>query len=160
MIRSAIFSPDGLYRYQLSRIWDESKRLAMCIGLNPSKANGEKDDPTIRLLTRVLQYQGYGGFIMVNLYAWITPHPKELFSVANSLGDNDQHIAAAALSTQDQIFCWGNFKGIDYRAKKMMQQFPDALCFGKTSTGSPWHPLALMYKGVKTDEVTLTKYKL
>lgn len=158
MTRTALFSDDGKYRYQLLRQWNEQQKMVMCIGLNPSRAGSEKDDPTISLLTRVLEYQGYGGFIMTNLYAYITPYPKELFNVSDAIGDNDQHIAAVALSTQAQIFCWGNFKGIDYRSKRMKELFPDALCFGKTPTGSPWHPLALMYKGIKKEDVTLQRY--
>ncbi len=47
MIKDAIFSPCGQYRYSLSRVWDESKPYALFIGLNPSYADAEKDDRTL-----------------------------------------------------------------------------------------------------------------
>ena len=46
----AEFSKCGKYRYKLWRIWDRKLKLAMCIGLNPSKANSNKNDATINIL--------------------------------------------------------------------------------------------------------------
>lgn len=40
----AEFSKCGKYRYKLWRIWDNTKPLAMCIGLNPSTANAYDND--------------------------------------------------------------------------------------------------------------------
>ncbi|PHM62792.1 DUF1643 domain-containing protein [Xenorhabdus ishibashii] len=40
-------SEDGLYRYDLWRVWDESKPNVMFIGLNPSTADHEINDNTI-----------------------------------------------------------------------------------------------------------------
>ncbi len=71
MIRLAKFSDCGQYRYWLLRAWDESKPEAMCIGLNPSTANSEKDDATIRILCDAMGQLGFGGFYMCNLYALI-----------------------------------------------------------------------------------------
>lgn len=46
MQRSATISDCGRYRYELTRCWDETKGKALFLGLNPSDADGEKDDPT------------------------------------------------------------------------------------------------------------------
>ena len=48
MEKSAILSADRKYRYVLTRIWDEAKSTVVFIGLNPSTADEETDDPTIR----------------------------------------------------------------------------------------------------------------
>src|SRR5688500_9378076 len=72
MIKGADFSKCRNYRYCLYRFWDFSKPKVMCIGLNPSTANGETDDPTIRDLTRITQHLGYGGFYMMNLFAFVS----------------------------------------------------------------------------------------
>lgn len=153
MNKSAVFSECGKYRYQLSRVWDAELDMVMCCGLNPSTANGEKDDPTIRTLTKALKKLGYGGFVMVNLYAYITPNPKELFNVADPMGENEEHIKEIGALIDHHIFAWGSFKGIEYRSKQMERLFPNAVCFGKSSTGAPWHPLSLMYKGIKEPEL-------
>lgn len=163
--RSAMFSECGQYRYFLRRHWDESLKQVLCIGLNPSVAGSlnkdglERDDATIRRLMRDLNTLGYGGFYMVNLYALISTKPEKLFSVPDALGDNDYWIAHCAMATQAQIFCFGNFKGTEYRQRKMIELFPDALCFGKNDNGTPMHPRALHYAGIKTEDVKLIKYR-
>jgi hypothetical protein len=43
----AKFSACRKYRYALWRTWDESKPSAMIIGLNPSTADENENDPTI-----------------------------------------------------------------------------------------------------------------
>ena len=142
MQRGAKFSDCGKYRYHLYRIWDARLPKVMCIGLNPSTANGDEDDPTISGLIRMLPEYGYGGFYMVNLFGLITSDPEKLRECPNPVGEQDYFIALVTYMVKDVIFCWGSFKQADYRAKKMLTVFKDALCFGKTSRGNPIHPLA------------------
>ena len=78
MRQGAQFTEDRQYRYALWRIWNEDKPLVMFIGLNPSTANEYKNDPTIRRVMRYAADWGYGGVYMMNLFAWVTPYPKEL----------------------------------------------------------------------------------
>ncbi len=160
MIRTAEFSEDKQYRYQLSRIWDETgeKKIAMCIGLNPANAGAAIDDNTIRILIGSLRHLDYGGLKMVNLYALITPKPAELFNHPNNLGANDGWIQTTAYQCQEIIFCWGAFKNAVHRAKNVMAMFPDAKCFGKNNDGSPWHPRAMTYAGIKYDQARLMKF--
>src|SRR5882762_11798759 len=113
MTKSAIFSECGKYRYLLSRDWSEGK-IAMCIGLNPSNASADKDDPTIRLLIKTLTILGFGGLRMTNIYAYISSKPSVLFEVPDPFGQNDAWLQTTAYGCQEIIFCWGNFKGIAY----------------------------------------------
>lgn len=159
MIKSAEFSCCGKYRYLLTRIWDENLPVAMCIGLNPSKANKQNDDPTVRLLIACLTQLGYGGLKMVNLFAYVSSSPSKLFAVPDNMGDNKSWVLTTAYSVQEIVFCWGSFKNTEYYAKQMMTLFPDAKCFGKNKNGSPWHPLAMMYAGIKSSEAVLSKFK-
>lgn len=138
----AQFSPCGKYRYLLYRIWDTTLPYAMCVGLNPSTANGVDDDPTIRNLSRSLSKSGYGGLYMVNLFAFITADPDKLRECPNPIQDNDIWIQTAHAHCEDVIFAWGSFRQARYRAKEFIRMFPDALCFGKTAKGKPIHPLA------------------
>lgn len=144
MVRTeAKFSDCGKYRFFLQRQWDVVKPVVMCIGLNPSTANGDTNDATIRNLIHIINNAGYGGFYMMNLFAMISPYPDDLRSCPDPLKDNDEWIDDVRLQCQDVIFCWGNFKQAEYRAKVMIKKYPDALCFGKNSNGSPKHPLYL-----------------
>lgn len=139
--KGAVFSECGKYRYTLSRVWNINGRVAMCIGLNPSTANGTKNDTTITNLVKLLQDSDYGALIMTNLFALISPSPEDL-RCPDPVKDNDKWLEAASMKADDVIFCWGSFKQADYRAKSIIQQYPGALCFGKTATGKPLHPLA------------------
>lgn len=158
MLRGAKFSDCGNYRYTLWRVWDEIKPTAMCIGLNPSTANHETDDPTIRQLIDRLGCLGYGGFYMCNLYGLISSKPGKLFEVPDNQGENLQWLDTISKRVDDVIFCWGNFKGIDYRAKQVIELFPNGKCFGRTKNGSPIHPMAMMYGGVKRHETNIETF--
>lgn len=114
----------------------------MCIGLNPSTADATDDDATIRNLIVMLEKMGYGGFYMMNLFAFISSNPEKLRECANPVKDNDKWLAKVYMLCDDVIFCWGAFKQAEYRAKKIIAAYPSALCFGKTAAGKPIHPLA------------------
>ena len=66
MVSTATLSPCGVYRYDLTRVWDRQRPLCLFLMLNPSTADAERSDPTV---TRCLNYAhawGYGGqYIMV-----------------------------------------------------------------------------------------------
>lgn len=156
-VSGADFSNCGKYRYKLWRIWDESKPKAMCIGLNPSTANATKPDPTITNLIKMLKLLGYGGFYMTNLFAWISPNPKDLLSCDDPLGNNENVLSEVEQICDDVIVCWGNFKEAEDRIKDVLPRYPNALCFGVNQNGTPAHPLAMMYQG-KTKNPKLTTY--
>lgn len=153
----AEFSKCGKYRYKLWRIWNDELPKAMCIGLNPSTANAIKPDPTITNLKKMLSKLGYGGFYMMNLFAWISSNPDDLLTCVDPLGENESKLKEAELICQDVIVCWGNFKQAENRIKEVLPNYPNAKCFGKTQSGRPFHPLAMMYAGL-TDKPQLLSY--
>lgn len=143
MNKAATFSPCGKYRYVLARVWNDDQPKAMCIGLNPSTANAEDDDPTIRRLIGLLKNNGYGGFYMCNLFALISPFPDALRMTPDPIKSNDIFLKATREISDAVVFCWGNFKQAEYRARKIIPMFPGAWCFGKNANGTPKHPLYL-----------------
>jgi hypothetical protein len=73
---AATISDCGAYRYDLEREFDADGEWALFIGLNPSTATAEKDDPTIR---REMDFgQGFGlpNLAKVNLYGLRSTDPK------------------------------------------------------------------------------------
>lgn len=156
----ATFSECGNYRYRLWRIWDVCKPLVMCIGLNPSTANATKTDPTITNLTTALKHLGYGGFYMMNLFAFISSNPDDLLVCADPVKDNDDHLNTVASICEDEVIvCWGTFTQAEERIKEVLPRYPHAKCFGFNKNGTPMHPLyALMYKGMVKNPV-LMPYK-
>jgi hypothetical protein len=63
MNRSATFSACRRYRYALWRRWDDSKAPLVVIGLNPSTADEDTNDPTIERCQRRAQQMGLGGLV-------------------------------------------------------------------------------------------------
>lgn len=140
-IKGAEFSDDRLYRYVLYRVWDKGLPRVAFIGLNPSTANEQIDDPTIRRVRGFAKNWGYGGFYMLNLFAFVTAHPEELLKCDDPVGDNDNWLKKIGSLSQDIIFAWGAFKESKDRAKSVIAMFPNARCFKKNKDGSPVHPL-------------------
>ena len=154
----AEFSPCGKYRYQLWRIWDEALPTIAFIGLNPSTANADKNDPTIRIIISVSKQLGYGGVFMYNLFSIISSKPEILLSNEDLQKNNQWYLDEILTQCKDVCFAWGSFKQIGNRANEIVTLFDNALCLGKTKSGAPLHPLALMYNGTQNNP-KLIKYK-
>lgn len=137
----AVFSDDRNYRYALWRNWDDSKPKIMFIGLNPSTANENSDDPTIRRVKRFASDWGYGGVYMMNLFGIVSADPKILLTCKDPIGDNDIWLSEIARECKDVCFAWGNFKEALERGKQVSKMFPAAICLGLNKNGSPKHPL-------------------
>lgn len=141
-------------------MWDENLPKAMCIGLNPSTANAIKPDPTITNLTKMLRLLGYGGFYMMNLFAWISSKPDALLTCPDPIGDNEKKLKEVEAICRDVIVCWGSFKQAEDRIKDVLPNYPNALCFGVTNSGKPIHPLAMMYAGLTGSPELVPYFKL
>lgn len=74
----AVISVCGRYRFQLWRSWDESKPLVMWVGHNPSTADANTDDPTIRRMRNFSIDWGYGGMYVGNLFPYRATNPNDL----------------------------------------------------------------------------------
>src|SRR5262245_38555366 len=97
MLRSAVFSPCRKYRYSLTRIWDAERPNVMFVGLNPSTADDQVDDPTVRRCIGFARKWRFGGMIIVNLFAYRSTDPNRLQEILDPVGpENDEHIAATA----------------------------------------------------------------
>lgn len=112
----------------------------MFIGLNPSKANETDSDNTV---TRVRNFSirwGYGGFYMMNLFAYVSTDPDKLI-VCKDNTLNDSWLSQVRKLCKDVVFAWGNFKIAESRAKEVIAMFPDAKALFLNKNGSPRHPL-------------------
>jgi len=127
MVRSAVISPCGLYRYRLSRQWTEPSYSLAFVMLNPSTADAEVDDPTIRRCIGFARREGYGGIEVVNLYAFRATSPDDLWKAKDPCGpENEGHlisIARASVGYGTPIVCaWGAHGGNSNRPIHLMQR--------------------------------------
>ncbi len=144
---SAEFSPCGDYRYSLWRWWDKPKGYCMFIGLNPSTADAENDDPTIRRCKRFAKDFGYGGLCMANLFALRATNPKDMLSHANPIGpENDRWLCDLAHQAGMIVVAWGTHGGHRKRDQHvcfMLECITGLKCLKLTKKGYPQHPLYL-----------------
>ncbi len=106
--RGAVISDDCLYRYKLWRIWDSQKPSVMFLMLNPSTADSNEDDPTIRRCINFAKSWGYGGLYVGNLYAFRSTDPKALKTVSDPIGpENLKHVSEMVDMVDAVVYAWG-----------------------------------------------------
>jgi hypothetical protein len=118
--------------------------------LNPSTADAERDDPTIRRCLGFAYREGAGGIIVVNLCPWRATDPKELYR-AREQGhdvlwkDGNYEAMEKARSYGPFVLAWGSGvrPWMDDSARMARQTAADAMCLGVTKNGEPRHPLML-----------------
>lgn len=77
----AVFSDDGLKRYILKKVWDESKPQLAIIMLAPSDASSVSLDNTSMLVLNNSFRLGYGGVTILNLFATLNDFSLRLAEV-------------------------------------------------------------------------------
>lgn len=163
---SAILSPDLKYRYLLGRQWNATTaprllpKVVLWVMLNPSTADAEQDDPTIRRCISFSQMWGFDALAVVNLYALRSTNPSALKRHPDPVGPENNKIIRSALERADMVLCaWGapQMKYLE-RERRVLQMIregghaPRAL--GLTANGSPTHPL---YIRADTQPITFAK---
>ena len=158
----AVISACELYRYILTRTWDTTlPPLVICM-LNPSTADGQLDDPTIRKVIGFAKRLGYGGIVVVNLYAYRATDPKDLATAAargvDVVGpDNDVWIKhACGIGKRELVLGYGAAKGgwyqsdLDRRVQRVVaiagELAAQTFAIGVNPTSNtPRHPLMTPY---------------
>lgn len=155
------------YRYVLSRVSDErinplSAQRLLWIMLNPSTADAQYDDPTIRRCVSFSRHWGFGAMRVVNLYAYRSTEPKVLkksladwrenvargnLGAFNPIGpSNDNYIADMGRWSGEVCLAWGSHAEPE-RVTAVMKvldtvQTSDRIFFlNLTKSGQPVHPL-------------------
>ena len=145
MRRYAQFSACGAYRYRLERRWNSALPLLAFIGLNPSTADAAVDDPTIRRCIGFAQEWGYGGIIMLNIFAFRATRPEALQRASDPVGPRNRQTIATALRHIDVVVaCWGNHGHDTPAANNILRRYGSSLHYlRKNRNGAPAHPLYL-----------------
>ena len=91
-ISTAHYSPCELYRYDLTRIWNEAAPKLLFIMLNPSTATELKNDPTIERCEQRSKALGYGGFRPATCLPF-APRTQRPSSAPNSRSDRQPRLS-------------------------------------------------------------------
>jgi len=150
----AIISDCGKYRYRLEREGVGLGSTAI-IMVNPSTADAEQDDATIRKLKGFGERNEWGRIIVGNLFAYRATDVRELGKVSDPVGpENDDHLKDMLMHADRVVFAWGpvskqpkynrfRWAVVDAFAKGFGHH---ALSIGPgAKCGHPKHPLMLAY---------------
>jgi hypothetical protein len=156
---SATLSGDGRFRFRLTRVLGTGVKICCFIMLNPSTADHEADDPTIRRCVGYAKAWECSDLHVVNLFAWRTSSPEELKKaardplkpdiegVAHNQRFINQSVIAAYVSGGPVICAWGGNGRLLDQDLRVMRAVPAGffrpMALGLGKNGDPLHPLYL-----------------
>jgi hypothetical protein len=157
MRTAVIGGPEREFRYELRRVWADDLPLLVAVMLNPSRADAESDDPTIRRLMALARNWGKGGLLVVNLYAFRASVPKALARAPDAVGPRNAAFLEGAMlyaggHGRRALAAWGGPPALlaraDHEARSRQvtamakARGVDLYCLGTTRAGHPMHPMA------------------
>ncbi len=150
MKTGASFSHCKNYRYKLWRIWDDEKPLIAFCMLNPSTADASSNDPTVERCQRRAEQMGYGGLIVINVFALRSTDPKNLYTHEDPIGPkNSQAISQVAKEVKTVVCGWGKHGSFLKRDRRTLLIIKSAgaqtMALKINKDGSPAHPLYIGY---------------
>lgn len=156
MPNECVFSPDRRYRYSLIHRWDELLNPPHGIAwicLNPSTADENQLDPTLRRIRAFSLAWGYSHFVMLNAFAFRATDPADMKAATDPVGpDNDRCIAHWAARVDRVMLGWGEHGAhLDRHTQLLALLDPKKIfCVGRNASGQPKHPL---YVAAKTKPI-------
>jgi hypothetical protein len=148
-VRSAVVQ--GPYRYQLHHRWADVGPTVGWLMLNPSVANAERDDPTVRRVVGFSKAWGFAGAMIWNLDAFVATDPDDLQRARSDGVDvfgprNADYIRTAAAAPL-LVCAWGRrarADNVDAVNRELVACNANRWVFGWTAQGhQPRHPLRL-----------------
>lgn len=160
MQRSAVLSEGREYRYVLERIWDQRRDVVLWVMLNPSTADENRDDATIRRCIAFSQSWGYGGLAVGNLFAVRSTDPGGVIFAGDPVGpENDWYLESLASTSAMTVCAWGGSLAGHSIFQDRVSAVRDLLmssaamqvldtpavihCLGINADGTPKHPVRL-----------------
>ena len=142
--KKCIFSSDGKYRYTLWREWGHGEGICQFIGLNPSTATDEINDPTVTRCINYAKAWGYTGMYMTNIFAFRATDPRVMKAHPEPVGsENDHYLALIAREVDIVVAAWGTHGKFLNRGQQVKRLIQDLHCLKITKDGHPSHPLYL-----------------
>lgn len=157
MADDAVISSCGRYRYALARDVQAifpRQGLVVFLGVNPSTADAQTDDATVRKWRGFAERWGFRRFLVGNLFAYRATDVGELAAVEDPIGpDNDAHLRDMLWQASLVVPCWGSREKLPATlrpridaVRAVLRQIPvEVLVLGLTRSGDPKHPLMLGY---------------
>jgi len=151
---SAVISPCGLYRPRLDRVLSGSGPVAAIYGVNPSTADAEKNDQTIRKDMGFGARLGWSRIIKGNLCSFRATDVRELRTATDPIGpENDRYLEEIMREADVNVAAWGPSAKLPMQLRGRWREVvaiaervgKPLYCWGIAKDGQPRHPLMLAY---------------
>lgn len=153
-------------RYVLCK---EGSKPLVAIGVNPSTANEDNPDATMRKVMGFAEYNGFDSFIMINLYPQRTKDPNELHNLKhfNLIDRNKEEIynAVKRIESPTVLAAWGNLINKRSYLEDCLRGIEHVLpieaqwkCIRLSKSGEPVHPLYQKY--CKLQDLDIIRYNV
>lgn len=148
----AVISGCGRYRYRLDRGGDGA--ALMFVMVNPSTADAEQDDPTIRKCLGFAERNGFARVLVGNLFAFRATDVNKLRTALDPIGpENDIHLHTMLREANLVIAAWGSLNKLPEILRRrwrdvvhLADRVPHQLkMIGACNDGHPRHPLMVGY---------------
>lgn len=148
---AAVLSNCGTYRYRLDR---GEGRALMFLMVNPSTADADHDDATIRKCRGFAERAGFARIVVGNLFAYRATDVNELRKARDPIGpENDQHLAVMLREADMVIAAWGSLSKLPEVLRRrwrdvvhLADRVPHQMkMLGRCLDGHPKHPLMVGY---------------
>ena len=141
----AVFSDCRKYRYVLIRNLNRGTGTVVFIGLNPSTADENINDPTIQRCITFARDWGFSRLVMLNLFAFKATKPKDMLASEAPIGtDNDEYLSSWCSRADKTVLCWGNHGKHMNRDNQVLDRIGVGhYCLGVNRNNTPKHPLYL-----------------
>lgn len=154
-IRKWLYAPNfySEYRYILGT---RGEKPLICIGINPSTAQPDDLDNTLKSVERIALGNGYDSFLMFNVYAQRATNPDTMEKVCNpQLHKENMEAFRYVLSLSREPGIWAAWGAVIEKRGYLKDCVRDMLAIGKeygahwycagaiTKKGHPHHPLYL-----------------
>lgn len=129
--------------------------VAAVIMVNPSTADAEEDDATIRRVIGFGKRLGWSKVIVGNVFAYRATDIRQLAYAADPIGtDNPAHLKEILAQAELAIVAWGTLSKLPPALRERWSIVSDIAasikvplkCFGVAKDGHPRHPLMLKYQ--------------
>jgi hypothetical protein len=153
MDRGAVFSDDGLCRFELHCRWAQGPLVSLLL-TNPSLADGDRNDMTSIMVHDICRYWGKPGYIignvspyissdMARMWAWLE-QPESRMAIRQNL----KHLRLMGEQAEMHVVAFGNdilHQDPDLVVEALDAWLPNGkplYCLGVTASGAPIHPAA------------------
>lgn len=145
----ATFTPDRRHRYVLARRWLNDGPTVGWLMLNPSVADGDHDDPTVRKCIGFSRAWGFAGMMIWNLQALVATDPRELRrNPGEAFGPHNQRYLEQAATAPLLVCAWGDNADPVHAAwvgRLLSEWGAVRYHLGRTAKGQPRHPGRIAY---------------